>query len=282
MAALNYMKRNHRFFGSAAAFVAGLLFFSMPAYAEINGNEAELLSIINSTREYNGVTYQVKQQYRDAARAYLDDPSIDCTAEQKQKAINQMFGSIQQGIDEGYLVAVGGGSAQKATGAQKAESSAPSGAGATGGKSTGTTSSDPAVSDAATSDTSADATADETASAETGSASAEGTDGVSAEETENSSAQGAGSAENAQMSADGEAASQEAERSPIVLALEQAMDTTQEITVETVPGSLLPEMIYPSRFISLFAIGAAAAAVFAAAASFYFGLFHHHRSKREE
>ena len=93
--------------------VAYILYSLISAQAAINGNEAELLAIINSTREYNGVWYQVAPEYRETARAYLDDPSIDCTDEQKQKAINQMFGSIQQGIDEGYLIPVGGNTSEK-------------------------------------------------------------------------------------------------------------------------------------------------------------------------
>lgn len=75
-----------------------------PAYAgSLNANEQELMGIISGTYTYNGVTYRVKPQYVQVARNYLMQDNIDCTDEQKQKAINQMYSSIQQGIDEGYL-----------------------------------------------------------------------------------------------------------------------------------------------------------------------------------
>ena len=75
-----------------------------PAYAgSLNANEQELMSIIRGTYTYKGVTYRVKSQYIQVAQDYLMQDNIDCTDEQKQKALNTMYSSIQQGIDEGYL-----------------------------------------------------------------------------------------------------------------------------------------------------------------------------------
>lgn len=99
------MKPNHLLREIAAIGVI-LLVVGMgePAYAgSLNANEQELMGIISGTYTYNGVTYRVKPQYVQVARGYLMQDNIDCTDEQKQKAINQMYSSIQQGIDEGYL-----------------------------------------------------------------------------------------------------------------------------------------------------------------------------------
>lgn len=83
-----------------------LTVFSMgePVYAgSLNANEQELMGIIRGTYTYQGVTYRVKAEYIRVAENYLLQDDVDCTDEQKQKAINLMFSSIQQGIDEGYL-----------------------------------------------------------------------------------------------------------------------------------------------------------------------------------
>ena len=300
-----------KWFLTAIAAVSFL--YPISAYADINGNEAELLSIINSTREYNGVMYQVKQQYRDAARAYLDDPSIDCTDEQKQKAINQMFGSIQQGIDEGYLVAVGGGASKETAGstdgaakntpAETAKAQAKTEA-ATKGQADSAASGTQAAAKNNTADGAAaagvgadrdraDTTGIEKAGTDAGSTAAgadstgtgvngAGTD-IDSTGTGDTGTNGTGAGQQGTAeSSPGEKDPKETEASPIVLALEQAMNAPQETSSAMASGSLLPEVIYPSRFINLFAVGAAAAAVLAAAASFYFGLFHHHRSKRKK
>lgn len=282
------MKKKYSLFWSAAAFTGCLIFCPLTSYADINGNEAELLSIINSTREYNGVMYQVDQQYRDAARAYLDDPSIDCTDEQKQKAINQMFGSIQQGIDEGYLVPVGGGSAQKAGNAASDAGAAGDAAQADTAQA-GTPQAGAAQSDTSQANTSQESTAQAGAvpagagdmQAGAGNAPAE-SEGDAAAAGMSASGEAAGSTDAAQIVTESESVPQETEPSPIVLALEQAMNTPQETSKAMAAGSLLPEVVYPSRLINVFAIGAAAAAVFAAAASFYMGLFHHHHSRRQK
>lgn len=87
-----------------------LLFMREPAYAgSLNAREQELIAIIKGTYTYQGVTYRVKDTYIQVAIDYLLQDDIDVTEEQKQKALNKMYSSIQQGIDEGYLEAVDDG-----------------------------------------------------------------------------------------------------------------------------------------------------------------------------
>lgn len=77
----------------------------------INGNEAEIISIINGTFEYDGQTYVASPEYIAQAEAYLDQDDVDCTDEQKSKAISQIYGSVKEGVEEGYLIPAGGGNA---------------------------------------------------------------------------------------------------------------------------------------------------------------------------
>lgn len=98
------MNRRKRYGRTAALVLMSVLSLRGPAYAgSLNANEQELMSIIRGTYTYKGVTYRVKSMYIQAAQDYLMQDNIDCTDEQKQKALNTMYSSIQQGIDEGYL-----------------------------------------------------------------------------------------------------------------------------------------------------------------------------------
>ena len=98
------MNRRKRYGRTAALVLMSVLSLRGPVYAgSLNANEQELMSIIRGTYTYKGVTYRVKSMYIQAAQDYLMQDNIDCTDEQKQKALNTMYSSIQQGIDEGYL-----------------------------------------------------------------------------------------------------------------------------------------------------------------------------------
>lgn len=98
------MNRRKRYGRTATLVLMLMLSLRGPVYAgSLNANEQELMSIIRGTYTYKGVTYRVKSMYIQAAQDYLMQDNIDCTDEQKQKALNTMYSSIQQGIDEGYL-----------------------------------------------------------------------------------------------------------------------------------------------------------------------------------
>lgn len=103
------MKRKAKAIGMIS--VGFLLSFALgePVYAgSLNANEQELMSIIRGTYTYNGVTYRVKDIYIKMSEDYLLQDDVDCTDEQKQKALDKMYSSIQQGIDEGYLEPIAG------------------------------------------------------------------------------------------------------------------------------------------------------------------------------
>ena len=117
--------------------LAGILLL-MPAqtltvYAgSLNGNEQELLGVISGTETYNGQTYRVKAEYIEQARAYFMQDDVDITDEQKQEALQTMYGSIGQGVTDGYLEPVGGsGSVYKG---ESGSGSAQSGGSVSGGK----------------------------------------------------------------------------------------------------------------------------------------------------
>ena len=107
--------------------LAGILFLipaqTLTVYAgSLNANGQELLSIISGTETYNGITYQMDPAYVNQARAYFLQDNIDVTDEQKQKAINEMYSSIQEGIDGGYLIPVDGGAQESGGEAQPTQS----------------------------------------------------------------------------------------------------------------------------------------------------------------
>lgn len=96
----------------------------------INGNESEIISVINGTFQYNGQTYVASQEYINQAVAYLDSDGVDCTDTQKAKALSQIYGSVADGVAEGYLVPAGGGNAnQQAAGKESKAAAEQSGSG---------------------------------------------------------------------------------------------------------------------------------------------------------
>lgn len=117
-----------------------LLLMGEPAFAgSLNANEQELVGIITGTYTYKGVTYRVKDRYVQMAIDYLMQDEVDLTDEQKQKAVNKMYSSIQQGIDEGYLEAAGGGGGQPGAGGGNADGTGGAGESGTGGSGPGGT-----------------------------------------------------------------------------------------------------------------------------------------------
>lgn len=243
------------------------------AYAAINANEAELLAIIDSQREYNGVLYQVSSDYWASARAYLDDPSVDVTAEQKQEAINQMFSSIQQGINDGYLVPV-----YQEAAVDPAEAAGNLGSVIEGIESSAQLSAQDAAGQV---QSAAAATAPET-EAQTETTAAE-TAQIQTEPAETEAAESAAEAASETAAETvAETAAAETEPSPIVLALEAAMnmDTHEEVQ-EPEYKELIPSYEYPEHMI-LGAVGLGALLCVAAIGiSAGTGLFrHHHKRKR--
>lgn len=74
----------------------------------INSNEAGVISAASGTFTYDGKTYKAGSAHINSLTSYLAQDDIDLTAEQASEAISTMYGSIAQGIAEGYLYEVGG------------------------------------------------------------------------------------------------------------------------------------------------------------------------------
>ncbi|MDO4265188.1 MAG: hypothetical protein Q4C63_01805 [Eubacteriales bacterium] len=255
------------------AFAASLV-FAAPAYGSINGNEAELLAIIGSTREYNGVLYQVDPEYQRAARAYLDDPSIDCTDEQKAKAINRMFGSIQQGIDEGYLIPVGQSAASGTTSGSSSDIEETANSAEAPAAEKHTETGQPAAAESGTK------AADR--AEKSGGTAKETPEGAGRTETGEAAQTGGETQETEERFVEEPQTEVPAERevSPIVLALEEAMYEAPELSERMGEGSLIPAAIYPAEAAKYIALAGALLTVVCAGLSAAFGLFRHHRKKR--
>lgn len=244
------------------------------AYAAINANEAELLAIIDSQREYNGVLYQVSPDYRASARAYLDDPSVDVTAEQKQEAINQMFSSIQQGINDGYLIPV----YQEAAAVDPAAAAGNLGSVIEGIESSAQLSAQDAAGQV---QSAAAATAPETEPEITVAETTESQTEPAETEASETETEAASETETATETV-AETVPVETEPSPIVLALEAAMSMdTHEVNEEPEYEELIPAYEYPEH-VMLGAVGLGAFLCIAGIGiSAGTGLFsHHHRRKR--
>ena len=70
----------------------------------INANEAEIIAVISGTFEYEGQIYVAAPEYLAQAIAYLDSEGVDATDEQKTKAIAQIYSSVAEGVQDGYII----------------------------------------------------------------------------------------------------------------------------------------------------------------------------------
>ncbi len=77
---------------------------------DINSDEAGLIAAASGTFSYDGKTYRAGSAYINSLTSYLSGDDVDLTAEQCQSAMAQMYGSVAEGIERGYLYEVGGDS----------------------------------------------------------------------------------------------------------------------------------------------------------------------------
>jgi len=81
-----------------------VLGFSVRALAgDINGEEARVIAAASGTFYYNNEAYAAKPEYISQLTGYLAQDDVDLSASQADAAISQMYGSIAQGVSEGYL-----------------------------------------------------------------------------------------------------------------------------------------------------------------------------------
>lgn len=94
----------------------GGLSLKMVAFAGgINSNEAGVISAASGTFTYDGKTYRAGSAYINQLVAYLSGDDVDLTAEQASEAINMMYGSVAQGVEDGYLYEVGNPTTEETT-----------------------------------------------------------------------------------------------------------------------------------------------------------------------
>ena len=92
-----------------AAVMISVLFIPSGVFAgNINSHEADLIAQASGTFEYEGKTYVVNDAALRELRSYLSDDGVDLTADQAASAAAKMYGNVEAGVRDGYLVPVGG------------------------------------------------------------------------------------------------------------------------------------------------------------------------------
>ena len=92
-----------------AAVMISVLFIPSCVFAgNINSHEADLIAQASGTFEYEGKTYVVNDAALRELRSYLSDDGVDLTADQAASAAAKMYGTVEAGVRDGYLVPVGG------------------------------------------------------------------------------------------------------------------------------------------------------------------------------
>ncbi len=80
----------------------------------INANEQRVLDVAEGTFEYNGELYTVRPAYLGTLRNEFDKESVDITAEKADEGIRMIYGNVERGVREGYLMKLSQEDAEKA------------------------------------------------------------------------------------------------------------------------------------------------------------------------
>lgn len=80
----------------------------------INANEQRVLDVAEGTFEYNGELYTVRPIYLKTLRNEFDKESVDITAEKADEGIRMIYGNVERGVREGYLIKLPQETAEKA------------------------------------------------------------------------------------------------------------------------------------------------------------------------
>ncbi len=74
------------------------------AYAgSLNANEQAIISAAKGQFEVDGKRYKAESTYVNQLIGYLSSDGVDLTADQKAEAIAQMYASVAEGVEAGYL-----------------------------------------------------------------------------------------------------------------------------------------------------------------------------------
>lgn len=74
----------------------------------INSEEARVISYYSGTFSYNGKTYVATESAKGSAYSKLAQDGVDLTASEADELILELSVNVQAGVEEGYLVPVGG------------------------------------------------------------------------------------------------------------------------------------------------------------------------------
>ena len=80
----------------------------------INAKEQRVLDVAEGTFEYNGELYTVRPAYLETLRNEFDKESVDITAEKADEGIRMIYGNVERGVREGYLIKLPQETAEKA------------------------------------------------------------------------------------------------------------------------------------------------------------------------
>lgn len=82
-------------------------FIPSAVYAgELNAAEARVVSAARGTFEYEGKQYRAEESYINQLIALLNQDDIDLTSEDADELIGQMYASVEEGVNSGYLYEV--------------------------------------------------------------------------------------------------------------------------------------------------------------------------------
>ncbi len=73
---------------------------------DLNADEARVVAAAGGTFTYEGKTYRAYRNYVNSLVSYLSDDDVDLTAAQADEVIAEMYDSIAEGIERGYLYEV--------------------------------------------------------------------------------------------------------------------------------------------------------------------------------
>ncbi len=80
----------------------------------INANEQRVLDVAEGTFEYNGELYTVRPAYLKTLRNEFDKENVEITAEKADEGIRMIYGNVERGVREGYLMKLSQEDAEKA------------------------------------------------------------------------------------------------------------------------------------------------------------------------
>lgn len=91
--------------GLLVAFIFGNTETSLAG--EINANEAKIIAAAQNTFSYKNKYYVAKTSYLQQLRSELSADDVDLSSTEADDAITEMYGSVKEGINQGYLQCVG-------------------------------------------------------------------------------------------------------------------------------------------------------------------------------